>query len=202
MSGSVVVNTGVPQVVAQNYMSDSYATIPLAPSEKATSRIAALELQFARPLLDFLPKRTGLTSPLPKKRAGSRQRGESLLAPGSLMDLNSWRSWRAWVSRVPRLAVAAVLLLVAHLALLVLFGHSRSVGVWSDCLQLALVLFATVVCFLTARRSTGIARPFRYLTGSTLASWSLRKCVVVDASENSSRGTFSWTSSIRCSEAR
>ena len=93
------------------------------------------------------------------------------------MDLNSWRSWRAWVSRVPRLAVAAVLLLVAHIALLVRFAHSPSVGVWSDCLQLALVLFATVVCFLTARRSIGIARPFWYLTGSTLASWSLGKCV-------------------------
>lgn len=95
------------------------------------------------------------------------------------MDLNFWRSRWAWVTRVPRLAVAAVLLLVAHIALLVLFAHSPSVGVWSDYLQLALVLFATVVCFLTARRSTGIARPFWYLTGSTLASWSLGKCVVL-----------------------
>jgi PAS domain S-box-containing protein len=39
------------------------------------------------------------------------------------------------------------------------------------------VLFATVVCFLTAHRSTGIARPFWYLTGTALASWSLGKSV-------------------------
>ena len=78
---------------------------------------------------------------------------------------------------VPSAAVGAVLLLVAHIALLIVFGHSPSVGVWSDYLQLASVLFATIVCVLTARRSTGIARPFWYLTAMTLASWSLGKCI-------------------------
>ena len=109
------------------------------------------------------------------------------------MDLNSWRLRRAWVKRVPRLAVAAVLLLVAHIALLVLFAHSPSVGVWSDYLQLALVLFATVVCFLTARRSTGLARPFWCLTAMTLASWSLGKCLVLYDAYHLGRSTLAIT---------
>ena len=90
------------------------------------------------------------------------------------MDFNSWR---AGVTRIPRLAVAAFLLLVTHVALLVLLDHLHSIGVWSDYVQLAVVVFATVVCVMTARRSTGIARPFWYLTGTTLALWALGKCI-------------------------
>jgi hypothetical protein len=37
---------------------------PSRPPGKVISRIAGLDLQSARTLLDFLPKRTGLTSPL------------------------------------------------------------------------------------------------------------------------------------------
>jgi len=96
------------------------------------------------------------------------------------MDLNSRASKRVPASfRVPRSALAAVLLLVAHITLLILFGHSTSIGAWSDELQLALVAFASVVCFHSARRSTGIARPFWYLTAATLAAWSLGKCLVL-----------------------
>ena len=99
---------------------------------------------------------------------------------GLKMDLDSRASKRVPANfRVPRLALAAVLLLVAHITLLILFGHSTSIGAWSDELQLALVVFASVVCFHTARRSTGIARPFWYLTAATLAAWSLGKCLVL-----------------------
>jgi uncharacterized membrane protein YoaK (UPF0700 family) len=92
------------------------------------------------------------------------------------MDLDSRASKRVPASfRVPRLALAAVLLFVVHIALLILFGHSTSIGAWSDDLQLALVVFASVICFHTAGRSTGIARPFWYLTGATLAAWALGK---------------------------
>jgi len=94
------------------------------------------------------------------------------------MDLDSERSIRASHRvRVPWPAVVAAVLLVAHVAILVVFGHSPSVGVWSDYLELSLVLFATVVCLLTARRSTGLARPFWFLTAMTLATWSLGKCL-------------------------
>lgn len=96
------------------------------------------------------------------------------------MDLDSLVSKRVPTnSRVPRLAIAAVVLLIAHITLLILFGHSTSIGAWSDALQLALVAFASVVCFHTARRSTSIARPFWYLTAATLAAWSLGKCLVL-----------------------
>lgn len=76
-------------------------------------------------------------------------------------------------------AVAAVLLLVTHVALLIVFGHSPSVGAWSDFLQLVSAVFAAFVCFVTGRRSEGIARPFWYLTGATFATWSLGKCFLV-----------------------
>jgi PAS domain S-box-containing protein len=96
------------------------------------------------------------------------------------MDLDSRASKRVPASlRVPRLALTAVVLLAAHITLLILFGHSTSIGAWSDELQLALVVFASVVCFHTGRRSTGIARPFWYLTGASLATWSLGKCLVL-----------------------
>jgi len=75
--------------------------------------------------------------------------------------------------RVPRLAIAAILLLVTHVVVLALFRHSPSVSVQSDFLQLAMALFTAAVCFLTSRRSSGIARPFWHLTGMAFALWSL-----------------------------
>jgi len=72
-----------------------------------------------------------------------------------------------------------VLLLLAHVTLLTVFGHSISIGAWSDDVQLALVVFASVTCFHTARRSTGFARPFWYLTAATLGTWSLGKCLAL-----------------------
>lgn len=96
------------------------------------------------------------------------------------MDLDSRASTRVRASlRAPFLALGAGLLLVAHITVLILFGHSTSVGAWSDDLQLALVVFASFVCFHSARRSTGIVRPFWYLTAATLATWSVGKCLVL-----------------------
>jgi len=93
------------------------------------------------------------------------------------MDLGSGASIRASRRlRVPWPAVAAVLLLVGHITLLVFFGHSKTIGAWSDYLQLVSVVFATIVCLLTARRSTGLAHVFWFLT-TMIAVWSLGKCL-------------------------
>ncbi len=81
--------------------------------------------------------------------------------------------------RVPKLAIAVLLLLVAHIAVLSVFGHSPSVGNWSDGFLLASSVLAMVVCFTTSRRSHGVAHPFWFLTGTTLASWSLGKCFLL-----------------------
>jgi len=81
--------------------------------------------------------------------------------------------------RVPRLAIAAVLLLVAHLAVIAVFRQAHSLSILSDFFQLAAALFAGVVCFLTSRRSSGIARPFWQLTGMAFALWSLGKCFLI-----------------------
>jgi PAS domain S-box-containing protein len=80
-------------------------------------------------------------------------------------------------TRFPRLALAAVLLLIAHLALLASFGHSPKVEMWSDILKAASALFTAVVCFLTGSRSDGIARPFWYLTGAAFGTWCLAACI-------------------------
>jgi len=89
----------------------------------------------------------------------------------------SGQSSRTW--RLPPLAIAALSILVLHVGVLVFFGHVRSVGVWSDCLQLATVLCATAACLHASRRSRRIARPFWYLTGAALAIWSLGKAIVI-----------------------
>ena len=79
----------------------------------------------------------------------------------------------------PTIAIAGVALLLLHVAVLAIFSHSPSVGTWSDFLELGAVLLATLSCFLTSRRSHGIARPFWYLTGSAFATWSAGKCIIV-----------------------
>jgi two-component system, cell cycle sensor histidine kinase and response regulator CckA len=81
--------------------------------------------------------------------------------------------------RIPPLAIPAVLLLVLQVLVLIVLGHSRSGRISSDCIQLALALFTAVACFITSRRSQGIARPFWYLTGSTFLAWSLGKCFLL-----------------------
>ena len=79
----------------------------------------------------------------------------------------------------PRLAIIALVLLAAHIAVIAAFGHARSLPVWSDFFQLAAALLATVSCFVASRRSSGIARPFWYLTGIAFATWSLGKCLTI-----------------------
>lgn len=91
--------------------------------------------------------------------------------PGSKQIVESFR--------VPRLALAALLLLVAHLTILILLGHSTSISAWSDIMEFALVVFAAFACLTTARRSTGLARPFWYLTAATLVAWSIGKFLVL-----------------------
>ena len=81
--------------------------------------------------------------------------------------------------RAPRLAVCAAFLMFFHIAVLILFDHSLSVGFWSDILQLGSALVATVTCLSASHRSRGIARPFWYLAAMTFGCWSLGKCLVV-----------------------
>jgi len=78
--------------------------------------------------------------------------------------------------RIPRLGIAALVLLSAHIVLLAVFGHSQSVSMWSDCVKVGSALFTTIVCFLTGRRSHGIARPFWYLAGTSFGTWALAGC--------------------------
>jgi len=80
-------------------------------------------------------------------------------------------------AHVPLLAGAAVLLLVVHISVLAVLGHSASVSFWSDVIDLVSALFTTAVCFVTSRRSFGIARPFWYLWAIAFASWSLGQCL-------------------------
>jgi len=79
--------------------------------------------------------------------------------------------------RFPRLAFAALLLLGAHIALIAAFGHSPAIASWSSIFQVAFALFTTVVCFLTSRRSHGIARPFWFLAGTAFGTWALGGCI-------------------------
>jgi len=51
--------------------------------------------------------------------------------------------------------------------------------VLSDWLVFVSSLFVMFVCFLTGRRSHGIARPFWYLAGATFACWSSGKCFLL-----------------------
>jgi two-component system, cell cycle sensor histidine kinase and response regulator CckA len=96
------------------------------------------------------------------------------------MHLNRSRPLRVFAGlRVPRLAIAVVLLLVAYIGALLVFGHSPFVGEMSDWFLLASSGLAMLVCFATSRRSHGIAQPFWFLTGTTLASWSLGKCFLL-----------------------
>ena len=79
--------------------------------------------------------------------------------------------------RIPRLGIAAVGLLTAHIALLVVLGHSPSVILWSHQFKVASALFTAVACFLTGRRSHGIAQPFWYLAGTAVGTWFLAGCI-------------------------
>jgi PAS domain S-box-containing protein len=83
-------------------------------------------------------------------------------------------------SRLPHspLVVAAVLLLLLHIAVLAVFRHSPSLSLFSDCFMLASALFTSVACMLASRRSKGIARSFWVLTGLTFALWFLGKSVL------------------------
>jgi len=81
-------------------------------------------------------------------------------------------------SRVPRSALAVLVLLLIHISALAVFGHSPAISKWSDLLQLAAVLLSAAICISSGRRSTGIARPFWFLTGAGMAVWSLGKCLV------------------------
>ena len=96
------------------------------------------------------------------------------------MRLDSSRPGQG-LSRLPLSwpAIAAILLIFAHIVVLVLFGHSPSVSLPSDCLVLSSALFAMVVCFLATSRSHGITRPFWYLAALTFALWSLGNCFLL-----------------------
>ena len=80
---------------------------------------------------------------------------------------------------LPRFAIFGVALLLVHIAVLGVFGHSRSVVVWSDFLELASALLAGCSCFFASRRSNGLARPFWYLTGTAFAMWSVGKALII-----------------------
>lgn len=97
---------------------------------------------------------------------------QTSISPQSSISPNSDRSF-------PGIAVAGVALLMLQIVILAIFSHARSVSVWSDFIELGVVLLATLSCFLTSRRSHGIARPFWYLTGTAFATWSLGKCIVL-----------------------
>lgn len=82
-------------------------------------------------------------------------------------------------SRLSRLSIAAIALIVAHLATLLVFAHSSSVGILSDYLTLASALLAAIVCFSASRRSFAVARPFWQLTSITFVLWSLGKSLLM-----------------------
>jgi hypothetical protein len=79
--------------------------------------------------------------------------------------------------RVPPFGIAAILLVIAHIALLTLLRHSGALEFWSDIFMVVLALFAAGACFLTGHRSRGIARPFWYLVGTAFATWFLAACL-------------------------
>jgi len=81
--------------------------------------------------------------------------------------------------RLTRLSIAAIALIVAHLATLLVFAHSSSVGVLSDYLTLASAILAAIVCFNASRRSYAVARPFWQLTSITFVLWSLGKSLLM-----------------------
>jgi len=94
------------------------------------------------------------------------------------MDSDSVRPLQlAPTRRLPRLALAAILLLLAHIGLIAALQHSPAVEFWSDVFRTGSALLTGVICFRTARRSHGIARPFWYLTGTTFGLWALGGCV-------------------------
>ncbi len=75
--------------------------------------------------------------------------------------------------RLTRLSIAAIALIVVHLATLLVFAHSSSVSLLSDFLTLASALFAAFVCFSASRGSYGVARPFWQLASITFLLWSI-----------------------------
>ena len=81
--------------------------------------------------------------------------------------------------RLPRSAFAILAALLVHISVLIGLGHSGKLPLWSDFLELASILIATAVCFLTGRRSRGIARPFWFLVSSGLGTWALGKCLII-----------------------
>src|SRR3982074_887363 len=70
----------------------------------------------------------------------------------------------------------AIFLPLVHIVILSFYSHRLSVALYSDYFQLASAMFASVACFLSGRRSNGIARSFWSLAGVTLALWFLGKC--------------------------
>lgn len=74
---------------------------------------------------------------------------------------------------------AAVVLLAGHIIVLAAFGRASSIGVWSDIFEISAALLCTFSCIRAGMRSRGMARPFWYLTGSAVATWSLARCIVL-----------------------
>jgi two-component system cell cycle sensor histidine kinase/response regulator CckA len=81
--------------------------------------------------------------------------------------------------RLTHVSIAAIALAAAHLATLVVFRHSSSIGLLSDSLTVVIALFTAVVCFRASRGSYAIARPFWQLTGITFVLWSIGKSLLM-----------------------
>jgi hypothetical protein len=81
--------------------------------------------------------------------------------------------------RLTRFSIVAVLLVVAHIASLLVFGHSPTVVILSDFLTLVSALFTAIVCFSASRGSYALARPFWQLTSITFVLWSLGKSLLM-----------------------
>jgi two-component system, cell cycle sensor histidine kinase and response regulator CckA len=91
----------------------------------------------------------------------------------------SSQSAHAASPRLPRSAFATLASVLVHVFVLVAFAHSRKLPVLSDFFQLASILIAIIVCFLTGRRSRGISRPFWFLASSAFGTWALGKCLII-----------------------
>jgi PAS domain S-box-containing protein len=70
----------------------------------------------------------------------------------------------------------AIFLPLVQILILSFYSHRISASFYSDYLQLASALFGSIACFLSGRRSDGIARSFWFLAGATLTLWFLGKC--------------------------
>jgi two-component system cell cycle sensor histidine kinase/response regulator CckA len=77
-----------------------------------------------------------------------------------------------------RLTFSAIGLIAIHTAVVIIFRKRAWIGELSDLFVLAAVFFSAFVCFYVAARSYPLARTFWYLAGSTLALWTVGKCIV------------------------